>query len=161
MKTDTIIVVGQRRTDEFNNLWVTPKSGGAEIKIGEKRKQLHPLFQSGNKVSLEWDNYNNNDYVKDAKLVSGEAKTKAEEPPQPKPKSKSYGRDEDRTDSRTALMCAVDFVMKQVEPQPLGELKKGAVDGLRDRILESASKFNEWFFRLHAAENIQEEIDKQ
>ena len=44
---DTIIVVGVTRMDTYGNLWITPAGGGDEVKIGEKRSQLHPLFEQG------------------------------------------------------------------------------------------------------------------
>jgi len=72
METDTIIVVDQRRMDSYNNLWITPKGGGDEVKIGEKRAHLHPLFEQGKAVMLHWEVYMNKAYVADAKLVEGE-----------------------------------------------------------------------------------------
>ena len=83
MDKPTEIVVESVRDDDYGNRWVMPQGGGAEIKLGEKRPQLHELFQLGNIVSLEWGSYRDKDYVADAKLVSGEPKTKAEEPPKP------------------------------------------------------------------------------
>ena len=82
MDKPTEIIVESVRDDEYGNRWVMPTGGGAEIKIGEKRAQLHELFQPSNKVSLKWDSYTNKErktftYVADAKLVSGEAKAKA------------------------------------------------------------------------------------
>ena len=91
MDKPTEIVVESVRDDEYGNRWVTPQGGGAEIKIAEKRGALHELFQQGNTVSLKWDSYTNKEkktftYVADAKLVSGETKTKAGIPPPcPKP----------------------------------------------------------------------------
>lgn len=67
----TEITVESVRDDIFGNRWVTPSGGGKEIKLGEKRSQLHELFKQGNKITLRWDSFNNNPYVKDAKLVSG------------------------------------------------------------------------------------------
>ena len=69
---DTIIKVGVARQDEYGNLFVTPEGGGKEVKISEKRKNLHPLFQQGNTVSLHWEVFKNVPYVKDAKQIVGE-----------------------------------------------------------------------------------------
>ena len=69
---DTIIVVGVTRMDTYGNLFVTPTGGGDEVKIGEKRTQLHDLFQQGKAVMLHWETYKNRAYVADAKLVEGE-----------------------------------------------------------------------------------------
>ncbi len=69
---DTIIVVGVTREDEYGNLWVTPAGGGDEVKIGEKRSQLHELFEQGKAVMLHWETYRNRAYVSDARLVEGE-----------------------------------------------------------------------------------------
>lgn len=70
-KTDTIIVAGQRRIDEYGNLWVAPAGGGEEIKIAAKRSQLHPLFQQEQAIVLHWATYKNIPYVTDAELVEG------------------------------------------------------------------------------------------
>jgi len=80
---ETIIVVGVTREDEYNNLWVTPKGGGDEVKIGEKRSQLHPLFQQGKAVMLHWEIYKGKTYVADAKAVEGELPEpqKSDDPP--------------------------------------------------------------------------------
>ena len=78
MERDTIIIVGVTRKDGFNNLWVTPASGGNEVKIGVKREHLHDLFQQGKAVMLHWETYKNKPYVSDAKPVEGELP-----PPQP------------------------------------------------------------------------------
>ncbi len=80
---DTIIVVGVTRVDSYNNLWVTPAGGGDEVKIGEKRAGLHPLFQQGKAVMLHWETYKNKAYVADAKAVEGELPdpTKPDSPP--------------------------------------------------------------------------------
>ena len=89
MDKPTEIIVASVRDDEYGNRWVTPQGGGEEIKIGEKRHQLHELFQQGNKVALQWETYTNKEkhktytYVSDAALVSGETKKKEDEPPQP------------------------------------------------------------------------------
>jgi len=72
MPNDTVVVVGQVRTDEYNNLWVTPQGGGDEIKIAQKRENLHPLFEQGKAVMLHWETYKNIPYVSGAKLVEGE-----------------------------------------------------------------------------------------
>ena len=69
---DTIIKVGITREDDYGNMWVTPEGGGKEVKIGEKRKNLFPLFQQGNTVSLHWETYKNKPYVSDAKQIVGE-----------------------------------------------------------------------------------------
>ncbi len=85
-KEDTIITVGTTRLDEYNNLWVTPAGGGDEVKIGEKRAGLHPLFQQGKAVMLHWETYKNRAYVSDAKAVEGELpepQTRESLPPQP------------------------------------------------------------------------------
>lgn len=68
----TIIVVGVTETDGYGNLWVTPAGGGDKVKIGEKRSQLHPLFEQGKAVMLHWETYRNRPYVANAKLVEGE-----------------------------------------------------------------------------------------
>ena len=81
---DTIIKVALTRTDEYGNLWVTPAGGGVEVKIGEKRNSLFPLFQQGNTVSLHWETYKDKPYVKDAKQIVGEPAQPAKLPvPQP------------------------------------------------------------------------------
>ena len=77
----TIITVGHVEADEFGNLWVTPAGGGDRIKIGAKRKQLHPIFQQGKVIQLHWETYMNKPYVSDAKQVTGESL-----PPPTKPK---------------------------------------------------------------------------
>ena len=69
---DTIIVVGVTREDSYGNLWVTPKGGGDEVKIGVKRKQLHELFEQGKAILLHYETYKNIPYVADAKPVEGE-----------------------------------------------------------------------------------------
>lgn len=69
---ETIIVVGVTREDEYGNLWVTPKGGGDEVKIGSKRSGLHSLFQQGKAIMLHWETYKNRTYVADAKAVEGE-----------------------------------------------------------------------------------------
>lgn len=83
MGNDTVIVIGVTRVDEYNNLWVTPKGGGNEVKISVKRAGLHPLFQQGKAVMLHWETYKNIPYVSDAKLVEGELPEaqKLESPP--------------------------------------------------------------------------------
>jgi len=72
MAKETVIVVGVTREDGYGNLWVTPAGGGEEVKIGEKRSQLHPLFEQGKAVMLHWETYKNRPYVSDAKAVEGE-----------------------------------------------------------------------------------------
>ena len=77
----TVITVGITETDEYGNLWVTPAGGGDKIKIGVKRKQLHPIFQQGKVIQLHWETYMDKPYVSDAKQVTGESL-----PPPIKPK---------------------------------------------------------------------------
>ena len=72
---DTIIMVGVTELDGYNNLWVTPQGGGDKIKIGAKRKYLHPIFEQGKAVMLHWETYKDKTYVSDAKLVAGELPT--------------------------------------------------------------------------------------
>jgi len=86
---DTIIVVGQVRQDEYNNIWVTPKGGGDEVKIAAKRSQLHKLFEQGKAVMLHWETYKGKNYVADAKPVEGEL------PPPHKPESPSLQEGEE------------------------------------------------------------------
>ena len=64
----TIIVVGHTEIDGFGNLQVTDKEGKV-TKIAAKREKLHPLFQQGHAVELDWQTYMDKDYVADAKLV--------------------------------------------------------------------------------------------
>lgn len=71
MGNDTVVVVGVTRTDEWNNLWITPAGGGDEVKVSAKRAGLHPLFQQGKAVMLHWETYKNVPYVSDAKSVEG------------------------------------------------------------------------------------------
>ena len=70
-ENSTIISVGLTEEDGYGNLWVTPQGGGDKIKIGVKRKNLHPLFEQGKSVMLEWQTYNKIPYVSNAKLVEG------------------------------------------------------------------------------------------
>jgi len=71
-KQDTIIVVATTELDGYGNLWVTPQGGGDRIKVAQKRKSLHHLFEQGKAVMLHWEIYLNKPYVADAKLVEGE-----------------------------------------------------------------------------------------
>ena len=83
---DTIIVVGTTKMDDYGNMFVTPAGGGDEVKIGEKRSQLHPLFEQGKAIMLHCETYKNRAYVSDAKAVEGELpeSQKPEKlPPQP------------------------------------------------------------------------------
>ena len=80
-ESNTVITVGITETDEYGNLWVTPAGGGDKIKIGVKRKQLHPIFQQGKVIQLHWETYMDKPYVSDAKQVTGESL-----PPPIKPK---------------------------------------------------------------------------
>ncbi|KKM16323.1 hypothetical protein LCGC14_1686980 [marine sediment metagenome] len=68
---ETIIVVGHTEVDGYGNLWVTPQGGGEKIKIAKKRESLHPIFQQGQAVQLDWQTYNNKPYVANAKSVAG------------------------------------------------------------------------------------------
>ena len=88
MGNTTIIVVGVTETDEWGNLWVTPKGGGDKVKVAKKREHLHELFQQGRAVMLIWQTYQNIPYVADAKLVEGELPppTNSEDTSQPAPK---------------------------------------------------------------------------
>ncbi len=79
---NTVIVVGVTRTDTYGNLWVTPKGGGDEVKIGSKRSQLHELFEQDKAIMLHWETYKGKAYVSDAKLVEGEL-------PAPQPQGKA------------------------------------------------------------------------
>lgn len=72
MDTDTIIVVATTRIDGSGNLWVAPKGDGDEVKIAAKRSNLHPLFQQGKAILLDWQTYLGKSYVANAKLVEGE-----------------------------------------------------------------------------------------
>ena len=82
----TIITVGITELDQYGNLWVTPAGGGDKIKIGVKRKQLHPIFQQGKVIQLHWEIYMDKPYVSDAKQVTREdlpAPTKPKPMPSP------------------------------------------------------------------------------
>lgn len=68
----TIITVEHTELDGYGNLTVTTKAGGEPIKIGEKRSHLHPLFEPGVAIELDWQTFNNRKYVADARLVEGE-----------------------------------------------------------------------------------------
>ena len=68
----SIITVALTEVDQYGNLFVTPAGGGDKIKIGVKRKQLHPIFQQGKVIQLHWETYMNKPYVSDAKQVAGE-----------------------------------------------------------------------------------------
>lgn len=68
---DTVIVIATTQQDQYGNLIVTDKAGN-KIKIGEKRSQLHGLFQQGKAIRLHWEVYKNKQYVADATLVEGE-----------------------------------------------------------------------------------------
>ena len=68
----TVVVVGTTETDEYGNLWVTPKGGGDRIKIAAKRSGLHPIFEQGKAIMLKWQTYQEHPYVADAKPVAGE-----------------------------------------------------------------------------------------
>jgi len=70
--SETIITVAVTRLDEYGNLWVTPAGGGDEVKIAEKRSNLHPLFEQGKAVMLHYETYKNRPYVAGAKPVAGE-----------------------------------------------------------------------------------------
>jgi len=72
MANDTIIVVGVTRMDGYGNMFITPKGGGDEVKVGSKRSRLHEMFQQDRAVMLHWETYKNIPYVADAKLVEGE-----------------------------------------------------------------------------------------
>ena len=76
MKADTNIVVASTKMDDYGNQFITA-TDGEEYKIGEKRAHLHSLAQEGTPLILKWDNYKNQDYVKDV-LVNASA-------PQPNP----------------------------------------------------------------------------
>ena len=76
----TVIVVGKTEVDQYGNLLVTPQGGGDKIKIAAKRSNLHPLFQQGRAIKLDWQTYMNKPYVADAVAVEGEL------PPPTKPK---------------------------------------------------------------------------
>lgn len=66
---DTTIKVGVTELDQYGNLFVTPTGGGDRIKIGVKRKELHPLFTQGATILLHWETYMNKPYVAGAELV--------------------------------------------------------------------------------------------
>jgi len=66
----TVIVVGRTEVNGYGDLLVTCKDGNV-IKIAKKREHLHKLFQQDKAVELDWQNYNNKDYVSDARLVEG------------------------------------------------------------------------------------------
>ena len=70
--SETIIVVGHTELDEYGNLIVTPKGGGDAIRINKKHENLHPLFEQGRAIKLDWQTYKGKTYVADAVLVEGE-----------------------------------------------------------------------------------------
>ena len=74
----TVVVVGTTETDEYGNLWVTPKGGGDRIKIAAKRSGLHPIFEQGKAIMLKWQTYQEHPYVADAKPVAGELQPEQE-----------------------------------------------------------------------------------
>ena len=122
---DTIIKVALTRTDEYGNLWVTPAGGGAEVKIGEKRKTLFPLFQQGNTLSLHWETYKDKPYVKDAKQIVGEpvpTKTNLETTPVPQQQGKSPETVAMEIDGKfrdTALMQACEMEKTRYEAEDI------------------------------------------
>jgi len=95
----TIIVVGHTEVDSYGNLLVSPQGGGKVIKIAKKREHLHPLFEQGKAVMLDWQTYMEKPYVADAKLVEGDLPTTEEvakvidkplvHPTKPQPQSNS------------------------------------------------------------------------
>ncbi|KKK72826.1 hypothetical protein LCGC14_2899960, partial [marine sediment metagenome] len=64
MKADTNIVVASTEIDTYGNQIITA-ADGQEYRIGVKRAHLHSLAQVGTPLILKWDNYKNQDYVKD------------------------------------------------------------------------------------------------
>ena len=136
---DTTITVKTARVDDYGNLWVMPVGGEKDIKIGEKRKHLHELFQVGNSVKLHYDTYLNKTYVADAELVSeaptavkeaqklgAELKSVLEKPKAytPDPKNRSY-----------ALSYAKDIAVAQIE--------KGE-EMAADKVVDIAKRFTHY-----------------
>lgn len=74
------IIVDHTDMDIYGNMFVYPSDGRERIKIGEKRKHLHPLFQQGNAVLLHWDTYLDKIYVAGASLIKTDS-VKDEVPP--------------------------------------------------------------------------------
>ncbi len=113
MKADTNIIVQSTKMDDYGNQFITA-TDGEEYKIGEKRAHLHSLAQEGTPLILKWDNYKNQDYVKDV-LVNGSApQPNATAPAPPRPVA-AVTPPRDNKDAQiaraVALKAAVDVVI--------------------------------------------------
>ena len=64
----TVIVVAKTETDGYGNLLVTDKEG-KQVRVNKKHESLHPLFEQGKAVELDWQIYQGKDYVANARLV--------------------------------------------------------------------------------------------
>ena len=116
---NTIITVESTLIDSYGNMMVTPKGGGKDIRIGVKRKKLFAFFSDGVAVELIWSNFNNNDYVSDARIVGDSL-------PAPKqPVSPSLQKDEPTPDQ----------LQPAPAPQAVGMLTKEIGDMIRAKML--------------------------
>ena len=68
-KPDEVIQVAMTELDTYGNLKVTDIQGN-EYKVGEKRSQLHGLFQDGRAVKITWAEYKGKEYISDAELYN-------------------------------------------------------------------------------------------
>ena len=75
-----VIVVDVAHTNDYGDLMVTDKGGGAH-KIGNKRPHLFDQFIPGRAVELGYATYMNKEYIATAKLV--ELGDTPEKPPEP------------------------------------------------------------------------------
>ncbi len=140
---DTIIKVGVTRTDDYGNLWVTPTDGGQEVKIGEKRSALFPIFQQGNTVSLHWETFKNKPYVKDAKQIAGEP-ARPDKLPVPTSRQEPYKADPEKIASQERMTAMeIDSKFRDTALMQACELVK-TNKAESDRVLLYADMFYAW-----------------
>ena len=113
MKADTNIVVQSTKMDDYGNQFITA-TDGEEYKIGEKRAHLHSLAQEGTPLILKWDNYKNQDYVKDVLVNASSPQPNPAAPAPPRPVA-AVTPPRDNKDAQiaraVALKAAVDYTM--------------------------------------------------
>lgn len=138
----TVVVVGTTETDEYGNLWVTPKGGGERIKIAAKRSGLHPIFEQGKAIMLKWQTYQEHPYVADAKPVAGEL--------QPPTDATMLAEHEKVIEEARAEAVSAP-VVPPPNPQAVGMFTKEIGDMIRSKYLvpiwgeEAAGELIKWY----------------
>ncbi|KKM73707.1 hypothetical protein LCGC14_1407700 [marine sediment metagenome] len=118
MKADTNIVVASTRMDDFGSQFIT-STDEVEYKIGAKREHLHSLAQVGTPLILKWDNYKNQDYVKDVLVNASGAQSNPAAPVTPRPVAAVTppGNKDAQIARAVALKAGVDNTTVGVDPK--------------------------------------------